>query len=184
VALCPCAGDVTAARYGAAVDVVVRGLTVDPGALLRPLADRIDALAVAERYEEAADVRDRAAALALGLRRRRRFDALRAAGRVELALPGGVGVLLDRGVLRATWGEGELPGLAGGIGRGLVAEPETPPPAGSALPAEAADELTAVASYLDRYAARIRVVSVEGEWATPLPALPTFRPGKDGTLRP
>ena len=48
---------------------------------------------------------------------------------------------------------------------------------------EAADELTAVASYLDRYAARIRVVSVEGEWATPLPALPTFRPGKGAADR-
>ncbi len=183
VAHCPCAGGVPPERYAAAVDLVVRGLTTDPAALLRPLADRVSALALAERYEEAADMRDRAGALALGLRRRRRFDALRAAGRVELALPGGVGVTLERGILRAAWGDGELPGAGGPVGRGLVPEPPTPPPAGSALPAEAADEITAVAAYLDRYASRIRVVSVEGEWATPLPALPTFRPTKEVVAR-
>ena len=97
-------------------------------------------------------MRDRAAALAGALRRVRRFDALRAAGRVELALPGGSTAVLDRGVLRAAWSAGELPGLRGPIGRGLVAEPPPPPPAGAPLPAEAADELVAVASFLDRYA--------------------------------
>ena len=178
VSLCPCAGGVATERYDAVVDRVVRGLTVDPGALLEPLGERVGALAAAERYEEAADMRDRAAALALALRRGRRFDALRGAGRVELELPGGIGVVLERGVLRAVWGDGELPGTAGPVGRGLVAEPEAPPPAGAVLPAEAADELTAVASFLDRYATKVRVLSVEGEWATPLPALPTFRPGK------
>lgn len=176
VSVCPCAGDVTAERYEPIVARVVRGLTVDGASLLDPLAERIAALAAVERYEEAADTRDRAAALALALRRARRFDALRAAERVELELAGGTTVLLERGVLRATWGAGELPGTGGPIGRGLVPEPEAPPPAGSPLPAEAADELTAVASYLDRYAARVRLLSVEGEWASPLPALATFRP--------
>ena len=183
VSTCPCAGGVPAERYGTVVDAVVHGLTRDPRTLLEPLAARVAALAAAERYEEAADVRDRAAALALALRRARRFDALRSAGRVELELPGGVGAVLDRGVLRAVWGSGELPGTTGPIGGGVVAEPEAPPPAGEALPAEAADELTAVASFLDRYAAKVRVLSVEGEWATPLPALPSFRPGKGGARR-
>jgi DNA polymerase-3 subunit epsilon len=178
VALCPCSGDVPPDRYAAVVDRVVHGLTVDPGGLLEPLASRVTALAAAERYEEAATVRDRAAALALVLRRARRFDALRAAERVELELPGGYGVVLDRGVLRSTWVAGQLPGTGPPVGRGLVEEPPRPPPAGHPLPAEAADELTAVASFLDRYATRIRVVSVEGRWATPLPALPTFRPSK------
>lgn len=182
VALCPCSGDVSPERYGVVVDRVLRGLTVDPGALLEPLGERVVALAAAERYEEAADARDRAAALALALRRGRRFDALRAAGRVELALPGGVGVVLDGGLLRAAWGDGELPGATGPVGRGWVDEPPALPPVGSALPAEAADELTAVASYLDRYAARVRVLAVEGEWSTALPALPTFRPRRGAPL--
>jgi DNA polymerase-3 subunit epsilon len=178
VALCPCAGGVTVERYAREVARVVHGLTRDPAALLDPLAERVATLAGAERYEEAADVRDRAAALALGLRRARRFDALRAAERVELELGDGTSIVLDRGVLRATAAPGALPGMAGGVGRGLVPEPDTPPPAGAALPAEAADELTAVASWLDRYAHRVRLVAVSGQWASALPALPTFRPAR------
>ncbi len=57
--------------------MVVEGLTVRPAALLDPLGARIAALAGARRYEEAALVRDRAAALAGALRRQRRLDALR-----------------------------------------------------------------------------------------------------------
>jgi DNA polymerase-3 subunit epsilon len=176
VAHCPCAGTVDEAGYRRVVDRVVRGLTTEPALLLEPLAERIAALAATERYEEAALVRDRAAALAGALHRMRRFDALRRAGRVELALPGGFTAVLERGVLRSSSAADALPGLAGPIGRGLVAEPATPPPAGEALPAEAADELLAVAGFLDRYAHRIRVVAVDGEWATPLPRLPTFHP--------
>jgi DNA polymerase-3 subunit epsilon len=176
VAHCPCAGTIDEAGYRRVVDTAVRGLTTDPTVLLEPLAARIATLAAAERYEEAALVRDRAAALAGALHRMRRFDALRRAGRVELALPGGFVAVLDRGVLRTSGATGSLPGMAGPIGRGLVAEPPTPPPPGSALPAEAADELLAVAGFLDRYAARVRIVSVEGEWASPVPRLPTFQP--------
>jgi hypothetical protein len=117
-----------------------------------------------------------AAALSEGLRRMRRFDALRAAGRVELGLPGGFTAVLERGVLRSSGSPDALPGLTPPIGRGLVPEPAAPPPAGEPLPAEAADELVAVAGFLDRHAARVRLVSVEGAWATPIPRLPTFRP--------
>lgn len=176
VAHCPCAGTVDDATYRREVDLVVRALQHEPQLLLEPLATRVAALAGAERYEEAATVRDRAAALSEALRRTRRFDALRAAGRVELELPGGMEVVIDRGILRSCTAEGELPGVGGGIGRGLVPEPPHPPPAGEALPAEAADELVAVASFLDRHAARLRVRSVEGAWASPAGKLPTFRP--------
>jgi len=183
VALCPCTGEVSPARYGQVVDRAVRGLTVDAAVLLEPLAERVRGLAADERYEEAADVRDRAAALALGLRRARRFDALRAAERVELELGDGTAVVLDRGVLRVASAPGTLPGVGGGLGGGLVPEPETPPPAGTALPAEAADELTAVASFLDRHAGRVRLVSVSGQWASRLPSLPTFRPARAPSRR-
>jgi DNA polymerase-3 subunit epsilon len=228
VAHCPCAGTVDAGTYRRSVDLVVRAVRHEPALLLEPLAARVAALAGAERYEEAATVRDRAAALSEAMRRARRFDALRATERIELRLPGGMEVVLERGVLRSCRGPGagvgaparqragvgaparqragvgaparqragvgaparqragvgaparqvELPGVGGGIGRGLVPEPPTPPPAGEALPAEAADELVAVAQFLDRHAARVRVLAVEGEWASPLPRLPTFRPTK------
>ncbi|MEX2658175.1 MAG: DEDD exonuclease domain-containing protein, partial [Acidimicrobiales bacterium] len=62
VAACPCDGTLTEAAYAPIVEAVVRGLTVDPSLLLDPLVGRMEALAAAERFEEAADVRDRASA--------------------------------------------------------------------------------------------------------------------------
>src|SRR5207244_2423025 len=81
VAACPCAGAVSDTKYAAVVARVVRGLTVEPGLLLEPLAARIRSLASAERFEEAADVRDAAGALSRALQRQRRLDGLRRAGR-------------------------------------------------------------------------------------------------------
>jgi DNA polymerase-3 subunit epsilon len=173
VAHCPCAGTIDVDTYRRIVDRVVRGLTGEPEVLLDPLVERMAALAAAERYEEAADTRDRAAALAGALRRIRRFDALRAAGRIVLTLPGGTTAEIDQGVLRAAWADDELPGL-----RGLPVPAPVPPPLGEALPAELADELTAVGAFLDRYGSRLRLLEVGGRWASPLPALPAFRPGK------
>jgi len=79
---------VSEADYGVLVRRVVDGLTVDPALLLDPLRARMAALARSERFEEAADVRDRADALARALHRQRQFDRLRRAGRLELELPG------------------------------------------------------------------------------------------------
>ncbi len=201
VALCPCSGGVGADQYAAVVTAVARGLTVEPRLLLDPLADRMGALARAQRYEEAADVRDRAAALAGALRRQRRFDGLRAAGRVRLALPDGGGAELHHGVLVAAWGSGVVPGStavgreAGGvppgqgvpttrrlpIGAGLpVDNARGPIPAGSPaagpLPRHLADELTCVAAWLDAEAGRLRVLHSDGPLASPVPALPSFCP--------
>ena len=103
VAPCPCAGVVDRGAYDRAVALVIRGLTEEPAVLLDPLRDRMAGLAVAERYEEAADVRDRAAALAAALARQRRLDSLRQAGVVRLALPGGAGAELCNGVLQQCW---------------------------------------------------------------------------------
>ncbi|MGH9136027.1 MAG: hypothetical protein ACRD0G_03145, partial [Acidimicrobiales bacterium] len=66
--------------------------------------------------------------------------------------------------------------LGGPVGGSLVAEPPAPPPVGEPLPAALADEVGAVASWCDRYGHRLRLVEVEGEWASPWPPVPTFRP--------
>ena len=44
------------------------------------------------------------------------------------------------------------------------------------LPRALADELSCVASWLDREAARVRVVHCEGGLASPFPPLPSFEP--------
>src|SRR5690606_6777286 len=86
------------------VEQVVEAVRGDPTALLERLAARMRALAAAARYEEAALTRDRAAALAAALDRQRRLGALREAEAVEVALPGGGGVELRRGLLTRAWG--------------------------------------------------------------------------------
>ncbi len=84
VTTCPCAGTISKAEYAGIVDRLVRGLTGDPAILLEPLRRRMTALADADRFEEAADMRDRGAALARALTRQRQLDGLRRAGRMEI----------------------------------------------------------------------------------------------------
>jgi DNA polymerase III subunit epsilon len=103
VSTCPCAGLISQADYARLVTHLVTGLTVSPRLLLDPLAARMHDLAAAERYEEAAAVRDRAAALATAIERRRRLDHLRRSGHVLLGLPDGGGVELADGHFVAAW---------------------------------------------------------------------------------
>jgi DNA polymerase III subunit epsilon len=88
VATCPCSHGIERDAYATLVHRVIDGLTRDPAILLEPLRERMAALARAERFEEAADSRDRAEALAGAIRRQRGIDALRAAGRLRLRIVG------------------------------------------------------------------------------------------------
>lgn len=198
VATCPCAGAVTAEAYAAVVARAVHGLTRDPEVLLAPLRDRMAALAVQERYEEAADVRDRAAALTHALRRQRRLDALRHAGRLVIECEGQGGAELFGGRLVRAWGDDGRADLFTADARlaldGDDLGPTTDPAAvdrepGGAGPTIApltrdlADELACVAAYLDAQAHRVRIVHCDGGLALPLPALPSFEPRSLGTDR-
>src|SRR5262249_47735534 len=143
--------------------------------LLEPLRERIEALARAERYEEAADARDRAAALAGALHRQRRLDGLRRSGRVVVEIPtraGGVGTELHDGRLVGAPGPTRLP-------IGEWAETER----GAPLPRRLADELACVARWLDSNAARVRLVHCDHGLASPLPRLPTFTPTEGAAIR-
>jgi DNA polymerase-3 subunit epsilon len=168
VAACPCAGTCSEEDYRAVIAGVMRGLTDEPGLLLDPLARRMRALAEAGRYEEAADLRDRAAALSRAITRQRRLDSLRMAGRLTVEVDGEGGAVLDGGRLVAAWrGEGPMsPPL-----------PVPPPPPGP-LPRHLADELACVAGWLEARAARIRVVDCAGGLAAPITRLPRFEPSR------
>jgi DNA polymerase-3 subunit epsilon len=165
-AMCPCAGGVTALEYNGVVDAVRRGLTSEPALLIERLHDRMQALVRAERFEEAADVRDRAAALASALTRQRRTEQLRRSGTIELDLGNDHHVELDGGRLLRAWTLGEL-------ALGVACEP---PPASAAswVPAELADELVCVAAWLDRNAPKVRLVRCDGTLASALPPLPVL----------
>jgi DNA polymerase-3 subunit epsilon len=165
VATCPCAGTISEDDYRPLVETVVAGLTSEPEILLTPLRDRLLALAAAERFEEAAATRDRAAALMRALRRQRQLDVLRRAGRLEIDV-GGRRLLLRSGLLGPQAGLEPSPA-------GTPGDNEAPT---GPVPRHLVDELTCVAGWLDAEAARIRLVRCDGELASPLPALPRFEP--------
>jgi DNA polymerase III subunit epsilon len=164
VSICPCAGAVTVDEYRALVELTVEALTENAELLLGPLRTRIEGLARVERYEQAADVRDRADALGAALRRQRRLRQLEASGRVVLEVPGG-GVELDRGVLVRAWGAAASPPRPVDL---LATPPEQP--------ADVADEVLLVGAWLDANAQRVRLLDVDGTLVSPLPPLPSFAP--------
>jgi DNA polymerase-3 subunit epsilon len=170
VSTCPCAGGITVDDYRSLVDLTVEALTDRPELVLGPLRSRIDGLARAERYEQAADVRDRAEALTIALRRQRRLRQLEASGRVTLEVPGG-GVVLESGTLTRAWGS--------------ATRRDTPPAelsfdlvdASPRRPADMVDEVLLVGAWLDANAHRVRLVDVSGTLASPIRALPSFAAG-------
>jgi DNA polymerase III subunit epsilon len=198
VALCPCAGSVSRLEYAGVVDRAVRGLTGDAEILLGPLRERMHELAATERFEEAADVRDRAAALTHALRRQRRVDALRRAGRLIIELPGGGGAEFHQGRFVRAW---ESPPVTSGerlsgtepIGDGRCPQSELdlgaahdrpqhlamalgPHDRWPPLPRDLADELSCVATWLDTKAHTLRIVHCDEGLASQLPPLPSFEP--------
>jgi DNA polymerase-3 subunit epsilon len=172
VATCPCSGAIDATAYQSLVDLTVEGLRSRPHLLLGPLRDRIDALARARRYEEAADMRDRAAALSGALARQRRLDRLRRAGVVRVEFRGGGGAEVRNGVLVRTWRGADALALA------ITTGPDPPSPDGP-LPASLADEVGCIAGWLDAEAGRLRLAHCEQGLTSSVEVLPSFRPHVD-----
>jgi len=110
VAACPCDGTLSEADYRPIVQAVVAGISVDPTILLLPLQEKVAELARAQRFEEAAWIRDRYVALARAIERRRTWQALEAAGRIFASGPDGI-ACIDNGSLVTTWHDGNRPPL-------------------------------------------------------------------------
>jgi DNA polymerase-3 subunit epsilon len=185
VAMCPCSGAISEDSYAGVVHTAVQGLTTDPEILLAPLRARMRALAGSERFEEAADMRERAAALSQALARQRRLDALVRAGRLVVDVRGTGGAELVRGRLVRAWGAGpssqpSLLELEGTCGPGDPTElvPDQP------IPKHLADELHCVASWLDERAPRVRIVHCDEGLASHLPVVPSFTPTERRDARP
>jgi hypothetical protein len=143
------------------------------------------ALAAEQRFEEAADVRERAAALARALRRQRQIDALVGSGRLVIEIGDRSRAELHDGRLVGTWPL--LPELESRPRSGRTQLSFTSDPAWQSLhtgnapaPLELVDELICVASWLDDQAGRIRLVDAEHGLASALPRLPSFEPRKAG----
>ena len=181
VAACPCAGTVPRDEYRAIIECLVAGLTTAPGLLLAPLADRLCRLSLQQRYEEAADLRDRAAALSRALDRQRRHDALRRAGRVHLRV-GDSWAVVEGGVLRDAGRDGGSgTQLRLGSAGGIWEEPAQPRidatgagRPGEPVPRQSVDELTTIVSWMEARAALVRIVECEDGLSWPADRLATF----------
>jgi len=102
VALCPCDGSLDDSEYLRAIDPIIAALD-DPAPLLGLLEQKMVAHASRRRFEEAAWIRDRHRALARALERRRAWQAMTAAGRLELESIDGERVVVEAGRLLAAW---------------------------------------------------------------------------------
>ncbi len=166
---CPCAGAVAPRTYRAMVEGLVSALTGDPAPVFAVLARKLSRLAAQERFEEAAELRDAAAALSRALDRQRRYDALRSAGRIRVELVDGAWAVIDGGLLQHAGGRAAAaqPQLALADSAGAHGEP---------VPRHLVDELATVMTWLDGRGATARLVSCDGGLALPVARLTTFEP--------
>lgn len=160
VAQCPCAGVGDRAEYRRAVDTAVRAFAGDAAAVVEHLVARMSELAAAQRFEEAAMVRDRLQALLGAVRRQQLTEAVRGLGRC----------VVRRGDTTWVIDEGRLVDVAidGAVGRSLPIGPPEPPPPDRPLSRRAIDEALILAKFLDRHAAGLQVVECSGVWSFPL----------------
>jgi DNA polymerase-3 subunit epsilon len=162
VAQCPCAGIADAASYGAAVEAARRAFEGDPTLVADRLYTKMGELAAAQRFEEAALVRDRLSALLGAVRRDQLLATLRRAQRL----------VVRRG--DATWviDQARLVDVSidGMLSRSLPVDPPEPAADGRPITRQHVDEAMCLARYLDQHAARLEVVSCSGAWGFPVVA--------------
>ncbi|MEN8234534.1 MAG: DEDD exonuclease domain-containing protein [Actinomycetota bacterium] len=162
-ALCPCEGSVEPEKYAAVVDQLRAGIAENPALLLTPLRERMARLASQQRFEDAADARDRYQALARALVRRRTWQSMSVCGTLWMEDETGDGAVVSHGRLVASWNDRTpLP---------LVAT-EDPPDEIPEVPEAVADaeEAHLVWRWLDRDG--VRIVQSTGTLALPLHPIP------------
>jgi len=164
VAVCPCAGLADSNHYAAVVAKTVQAMTTSPELVITALQDRLTSLSATRRYEEAAQVRDRAAAFTNAIRRQRLTERLREAGDVGLQI-GDTTVHISGGVLVGTAQEGQME-----VGLPLAA-PDMPAFA-AVLPRHVVDEVLCLARAFERTADSVTVVWCSGRWQWPIDAVP------------
>jgi DNA polymerase-3 subunit epsilon len=148
------------------VQQIAAALNGDLEGLLEPLDARMRVLAAQERFEEAAELRTRAAGLAATISSHAQIKALVEAGRVLLAIRERA-LLIERG--RLVW--------AGHVDR-VPARAEalfSTPARTRYLTAEMKREATLICSWLARTREPVRILDASGPWAIPLSAQPTTR---------
>ena len=125
VSTCPCAGGIDPVEYRRMIDGIIKLADRSPAALLEPLEVKMRRLAAEQRFEEAAQMRDRHRALARALERQRAWRALADAGRIELESVAGDRVFVEQGLLAGAFGHDQPLSL---LDRVFASEDPLPPP--------------------------------------------------------
>jgi DNA polymerase-3 subunit epsilon len=164
-----CSGS-NAARHLEGLTRLIEDLRQDPERLYATLEERMRKLARSHRYEEAAEVRERAALLERTLVRTARIDAL--AGGDEIVLRcGGRVLLIGHARLLAAVDVDDDVDQAIERARRVAVVPEDR----SYLTAEHQTEAGVICAWIDRSTDDIELLGVTGTWAMPVGARPTRR---------
>jgi DNA polymerase-3 subunit epsilon len=107
------------------IDGIITLADHSPANLLEPLEVKMRRLAAEQRFEEAAQMRDRHRALARALERQRAWRSLSEAGRIELESLAGDRIVVEQGLLTAAFGHDQPPSL---LDRVFVPNDPLPPP--------------------------------------------------------
>ena len=164
-ALCPCDGSVDDEVYAAVVDQVRNGIDGDPGPMLAALRERMARLARAQRFEDAAEVRNRYQSLARSLERRRAWQSLAAAGTLWAEDTNGDGVAIRHGRLVASWNARSQPPL-------VAAEDPPAYPAQTPASVREAEEAHLIWRWLDREG--VAIVQSTGTLSLPVRGVPAL----------
>ncbi len=169
VAMCPCDGRLDPGAYSRVIDVLLTGLDHQAEVLLEPLRERMEQYAMEQRFEEAGWARDRHNALARSLLRRQQWAALESAGLFEAVSASGEHVLVDHGVLVATWRDGKRPLLGSPAVSSLTTRQVSPS-------VEAAEESALIWNWLE--GSSIGLVSAQGGLALPMAPVRILKVGE------
>jgi DNA polymerase-3 subunit epsilon len=150
------------------VDHLIDGITRHPSTLLEPLVERMGQLAMEQRYEEAAWVRDRHDALARAIETARSWVALTGLGVAEMEGSDGSHVVIDHGHLVCSWADGSSPPLHPAPDQGEVRREDVPDSV------ENAEEARLIWTWM--LANTMRIVDASGTLALPAePVIPLDR---------
>src|SRR4051812_22396379 len=170
----PCTGAQSVDEYARIAAVFRAAVAADPRELIAPLLVRVDRLAAAERYEDAAVLRDRVAVLVRAVRRRQRLASLAAVPQLVLARPDGDGgwqlSVVRRGRLVAAGCAPRGISVRGTLEQ-LMATAETPT-APDDEPAASVDETELVLRWMEKPGTRL--VTLTGTLACPAPGTGAF----------
>jgi DNA polymerase III subunit epsilon len=170
----PCTGAQSVEEYASIAAVFRAAVDQDPRDLVAPLLARVDRPAAAERYEDAAVLRDRVAVLVRAVRRRQRLESLAAVPELSIARPDGSGgwhlSVVRRGRLVAA-GSAPLGTSVRDMLSGLRATAETLPGTDDEQ-VTSVDETELVLRWMEKPGTRL--VEVTGTLACPAPGTGAF----------